>query len=120
MIFADFAVKLFKEAVMQVKASSGHEAIFIALVVLVLSMVGLSQAHLPGALHNTAIFLVAGIMSVLVAMRYMGLRIEGKLVWTMVLVSLLLFAILCVVLIPDLVWRLNLPGQAAPPPIEGH
>ncbi len=76
-------------------------AIFSALVVLVLCAVGIFFLHLPIVLNNLAIFSVAILMAGLVFFQYMDLKSEGKLIYWIMVIPMVLFAILFVLFIPD-------------------
>lgn len=83
-------------------APAKHSSIFALLVVLALCSVGVTLVHLSVALNNVVIFAIAFLMAGLVVLHYMGLRLEGPLVvWTF-LISIILFAILVVTLMPDI------------------
>ena len=87
---------------MDSKTSSGnHTAIFSALVVLALCGVGIFFLHLPVLLNNFAIFAVAIVMAGLVFFQYMDLKSEGKLIYWIMVIPMVLFAILFVLFIPD-------------------
>jgi hypothetical protein len=90
---------------LQNTVSDKHGGIFALLVALALLMTGVSFIHLSGPAHNAVLFGVAGLMAVLVGLQYMGLRRSPMLVYEIILVAFLLFAMLVVILIPDLVWH---------------
>jgi caa(3)-type oxidase subunit IV len=83
-------------------ASMNHGPIFILLVALVFSSVGVHLLHLSPAVNNWMVLGIACVMAGLVVAHYMGLKWEGILVDWIVVVPLVLFAILMVVLLPDL------------------
>ena len=82
-------------------ASASHGVVFTLLVVLVLCAVGSTQLHLSPLMNNLIIFSIAFIMAGLVTAQYMGLRIEGPLILWIVFIPTLLFAILVILLMPD-------------------
>lgn len=88
---------------MSVSASkSNHELVYFALVILALVTVGASLLHLPGNENVYLIFGLALIQSLLVAVQYMGLKLEGVMVYALVIIPLILFAILVFLCIPDI------------------
>ena len=90
-------------------SKSNHELVYIALVVLALVTVGASFLHLPGYENVYLIFGLAVVQCLLVALQYMGLKIEGIMVYGLVIVPLILFAILVFLCIPDIAhYPLNL------------
>ena len=80
---------------------NNHSAIFSVLVVLALSSVGISFLHLPVLANNLAIFSVAVVMAGLVFFQYMDLKSEGKLIYWIMIIPIILFGILFVLFIPD-------------------
>ncbi|HVZ79720.1 MAG TPA: hypothetical protein VHE12_02835 [bacterium] len=82
-------------------ASANHSAIFTSLVVLVLCSVGIFFLHLPIMMNNLAIFAVAVVMASLVFFQYMGLKMEGKLIYWTLVIPCVLFGILVVLFTPD-------------------
>lgn len=86
-------------------ASSNHSLIYALLVVLAISIVGVSKLHLALVPHNLAIFAIATVMAVLVAIQYMGLKVEGALVYWLMVIPFVIFAIFVFTLIPEFVWN---------------
>lgn len=87
---------------MNSKPAASHSVIFSSLVALVLLLVGVSFLPLSALFHNLIIFGIALVMAGLVLGQYMGLRLEGPLVvWTFV-VPVILFAIIVILLMPDI------------------
>jgi hypothetical protein len=82
-------------------SKTNHSMIFSALVVLALCSVGIFFLHMPTMMNNLAIFTVAVVMASLVFFQYMGLKIEGKLVYWTLVIPCVLFGILLVLFIPD-------------------
>lgn len=82
-------------------SNSNHSVIFSALVVLALCSVGIFFLHLPTMMNNLAIFGVAAAMASLVFFQYMGLKMEGKLIYWTLVIPCVLFGILVVLFIPD-------------------
>jgi hypothetical protein len=78
-----------------------HGTIFSMLVVLALSAVGVTYLHLPVMSNNLAVFAVAFVMAALVFFQYMELKLEGKLIYWVMIIPCVLFVILVVLLIPD-------------------
>jgi caa(3)-type oxidase subunit IV len=70
-----------------------------------LAVVSLAAGALPGGRTVAAVVLfgAAGVKAVLVALNFMHLRFEPRLIYAMVLVPLLFAAILAVALVPDFV-----------------
>ncbi|HTA77526.1 MAG TPA: cytochrome C oxidase subunit IV family protein [bacterium] len=88
---------------MSVSASkSNHELVYVALVILALVTVGASFLHLPGNENVYLIFGLALVQALLVAIQYMGLKLEGVMVYGLVIIPLILFAILVFLCIPDI------------------
>ncbi len=88
---------------MSITASkSNHELVYITLVILAFVTVGASFLHLPGNENVYLIFGLATIQCLLVALQYMGLKVEGVIVYGFVIVPLILFAILVFLCIPDI------------------
>ena len=85
--------------------TSNHTMIYTLLVVLAISTVGITFLHLPLVTHNTLLFTIAFVMAALVAVQYMNLKVEGALIYWLVGVPFLLFAILVFTLIPEFVWH---------------
>ena len=83
------------------KSPTSHTLVFSFLVALVLCAVGVSLLHLPPLANNLAIFAVAFVMAGLVVAQYMDLRMEGLTVKLVVAVPVILFAILVILLMPD-------------------
>ena len=81
---------------------TSHTVVFSLLVVLVLCAVGVSLLHLPPLTNNFAIFAIAFVMAGLVVVQYMGLKMEGPTVRLVVAVPVVLFAILVILLMPDI------------------
>lgn len=86
---------------MSSKTSSNHAAVFSSLMVLSLCAVGVTFLHLSILANNLAIFGVAVVMAGLVVFQYMNLKGEGILIYWVILVPLVLFAILVFLLMPD-------------------
>lgn len=87
---------------MQTQTSkTNHSMIFTALVVLAFCSVGIFFLRMPTLMNNLAIFAVALVMAALVFFQYMGLKIEGKLIYWTLLIPFVLFGILVVLFIPD-------------------
>ncbi len=82
-------------------ANSKHGMVFGALVAMALSSVGIVFLHLPGLTQNIAVFSVAFLMAGLVFFQYMDLKSEGKLIYWIMVIPFVLFAILVVLFIPD-------------------
>jgi len=78
-----------------------HGFVFSSLVVLVFCSVGVSLLHLSPAINNLVIFAIAFFMAALVALQYMGLRLEGPLVVWLVIIPSVLFVIVVVLMMPD-------------------
>lgn len=83
-------------------STAPHGVIFSSLVALVLCAVGFSLMHLPPLANNVIVLAIAFVMAGLVVTQYMGLKIEGGVVRLVVLVPIILFAILVMVLMPDI------------------
>lgn len=83
-------------------ASMNHGPIFTLLVALVFSSVGIHLLNLSPIVNNLIVLGIALAMAGLVVARYMGLKWEGRLVDWLVVVPLVLFAILMLILLPDL------------------
>jgi len=83
-------------------SKSNHELVYVALVILALVTVGASFLHLPGNENVYLIFGLATVQCLLVAFQYMGLKLEGVMVYGLVIVPLILFAILVFLCIPDI------------------
>jgi caa(3)-type oxidase subunit IV len=83
-------------------SKSNHELVYITLVILALVTVGASFLRLPGNENVYLIFGLATIQCLLVALQYMGLKVEGVIVYGFVIVPLILFAILVFLCIPDI------------------
>lgn len=106
---------------MKISASaSNHGVIFTLLVILALTTVGLHLLNFQGMGNNLAVFGVATVMAALVGMQYMGLKLEGPIVVSMVVVSFVLFAILVGVLIPDFVLDHTAPAFPGASSGSGH
>jgi caa(3)-type oxidase subunit IV len=86
---------------MNAPTSSNHTAVFISLIVLVLCAVGVTFLHLSVMTQNFSIFGVAAVMASLVFFQYMNLKSEGHLIYWLTIIPLVLFAILVVLLMPD-------------------
>ncbi len=83
-------------------SKSNHELVYGALVILALVTVGSSFLHLPGIEGVCLIFALAFIQAFLVLLQYMGLKIEGVMVYALMIIPLILFAILVFLCIPDI------------------
>jgi caa(3)-type oxidase subunit IV len=83
-------------------SKSNHELVYIALVILALLTVGASFLNLPGNENVYLIFGLAVVQCLLVALQYMGLKIEGIMVYGLMIIPLILFAILVFLCIPDI------------------
>ncbi len=81
--------------------TSNHSVVFSGLVALSLCTVGIFFLHLPTLANNFAIFGVALCMALLVLLQYMNLKAEGGLIYWLMIIPLVLFAILLVLFIPD-------------------
>jgi cytochrome c oxidase subunit IV len=79
-----------------------HKLVYTMLVILALLSVGMGFLHLPAIVNNVAIFTIAFAMAALVVAHYMGLRWEGPIILWTFLVPIILFAILVVLLVPDI------------------
>ena len=86
---------------MSATPNSKHGLIFSVLVIMAFMAVGVTFLHLPLMINNLAIFTVAAVMAALVFFQYMDLKSEGKLIYWVMIVPFVLFAILVVLLIPD-------------------
>ncbi len=86
---------------MSSKTPSNHAAVFSSLVVLSLSSVGIFFLHMPILANNLAIFAVAIVMAGLVFFQYMDLKDEGSIIYWVIIIPFVLFAILVILLIPD-------------------
>ena len=86
---------------MNSKTTSNHVAVFSSLVVLSLCAVGITFLHLSVIANNLAIFGVAMVMAGLVVFQYMNLKAETSIIYWVVIIPLVLFAILVFLLIPD-------------------
>jgi caa(3)-type oxidase subunit IV len=82
-------------------SSSNHLAVFSSLVVLALCAVGVTFLHLSAVANNLAIFGVAVVMAGLVVFQYMNLKSEGTIIYWVTIIPLVLFAILVILLMPD-------------------
>ena len=82
--------------------SSNHGILYALLVVLVALAAWVSLLHLSPGLNNLAVFGIAFTMAALVLAQYMGLRWEGPLVLWVFAIPVILFAILVVMLLPDI------------------
>lgn len=81
--------------------TSKHAAVFSSLVVLAICSVGIFFLHLSVLANNLAIFTVAVFMAALVLLQYMNLKAEGHLIYWLMIIPMVLFAILFVLFIPD-------------------
>ena len=88
---------------MQANSNSNHSLIYGLLVVLAISIMGVPHLHLSVVPHNAVLFSIAGFMAALVSIQYMGLKLEGALVYWLVGVPFVLFAILVIILVPEFV-----------------
>jgi len=95
------------------KASARHNIVFSILAGFVLLSVGVSLLHLPESINNLIVLGIAFLMACLVAAQYMGLKWEGRLIDVIVVIPLALFALLIIVLIPDI-------GHHSIPFLQGH
>lgn len=86
---------------MSATTKTSHGMIFSMLVVMALSAVGITLLHLSVMMNNLAIFTVAFVMAALVFFQYMELKTEGKLIYWVMVIPCVLFAILVIMLIPD-------------------
>ena len=82
-------------------SATKHGMIFSLLVVMALSAVGVTFLHMGTMANNAAIFTIAFAMAALVFFQYMELKMEGKLIYWIVIIPLVLFAILVVLFMPD-------------------
>ena len=78
-----------------------HGMVFALLVILALFSVGKALLHLPALWNNLVIFGVAFVLAGLVVAQYMGLRMEGPVVIIIFVIPLVLFAIMVILLMPD-------------------
>jgi caa(3)-type oxidase subunit IV len=76
--------------------------VYIALVILALVTVGSSLLHLPGNTGVYVIFVLAFAQAFLVLLQYMGLKIEGFMVYALMIIPLILFAIFVFLCMPDI------------------
>ncbi|HUO57239.1 MAG TPA: cytochrome C oxidase subunit IV family protein [bacterium] len=83
-------------------APANHSMVFSLLVVLALIAVGISQIHLSPVMNNLLVFAIAFVMAGLVVSQYMGLKIEGPLVVWLFVIPIVLFAIMVVLMMPDI------------------
>lgn len=81
--------------------TSNHTVVFSSLVILALCSVGIFFLHLSILANNLAIFAVAVCMASLVLLQYMNLKAEGHLIYWLMVIPMVLFAILLVLFIPD-------------------
>jgi len=79
-----------------------HDLVFTIFVALVFVSVTVSLLHLPVTLNNLIVLGIAFVMAGLVAAQYMGLKWEVPMVDVIVAIPLALFALLVVVLLPDI------------------
>src|SRR5438067_1240115 len=80
-------------------------AIFVALVILTVLTVGIAFKRFESELVNVLLaLLVASIKASLVAMYFMHLKFEGKLIYFIAIVPLILCVILCCALVPDIIF----------------
>jgi cytochrome c oxidase subunit IV len=81
-----------------------YVAIFLALVVLTVVTVAIAFWHAPNELINVALaMLVAIVKGSLVALFFMHLKFEGKLIYLIVIVPLILCVLIIMALIPDII-----------------
>ncbi len=83
-------------------SKSNHGMVYVALVILALVTVGSSLLQFPGNVGIYIIFVLALAQAFLVALQYMGLKIEGYMVYGLIIIPLVLFAILVFLCIPDI------------------
>ncbi len=76
-----------------------------------ISVIG-SVFHLPVKLVNALVFGIAFVKASLVAWNFMHLKSEGRLIYMIALIPVVLFIILVTLLVPDFLVRKN----AIPPP----
>jgi hypothetical protein len=87
---------------MEKKASSASALTYGVLMAMVLLAVGFTYAHLPAVTTNVILFAIATVMALLVVFQYMGIKMEGVLIYATIITPLVLFALLVFVLIPDI------------------
>ena len=81
-------------------ASAKHGLVYGVLFALALLTV-VARLVLSGPVGKIAIFVIAFLMAGLVGVQYMGLKWEGRLIYLVIAIPVVLFIILVVVLIPD-------------------
>ena len=81
-------------------ASAKHGLVYGVLFTLAILTVA-ARLVLSGPTGNITIFAIAFLMAGLVAVQYMGLKWEGRLIYLVIAIPMVLFIILVVVLIPD-------------------
>jgi cytochrome c oxidase subunit 4 len=98
-----------------------YYAIFAALVVLTIVTVAVAFVHIESELVKVLVaLLIASVKASCVAFFFMHLKFEGKLIYLILIVPLLLCVLLVVALIPDIVYgapfdrMTHLPGPQAP------
>jgi cytochrome c oxidase subunit IV len=84
------------------KESVKHGFVFVQLIFLALLSVGVRWMPLSGGAHNFLVFGIAFSMAALVLVQYMGLNWRDTLLFWIFMVPVILFAVLVVLLIPDI------------------
>jgi cytochrome c oxidase subunit 4 len=88
-----------------VRHHPNYVAVWYWLVGLAIFSVLVSSLPLPQTLAMVVIFVAAVVKAALVALYYMHLRSERLLLYALVVVPLVFFAILLLVLFPDIAWH---------------
>lgn len=83
-------------------SKSNHELVFGALVILAALTIASSFLQLPGDWGVVLIIGLAVVQAFLVSLQYMGLKLEGVMVYGLVIIPLALFAVLVFLCIPDI------------------
>jgi cytochrome c oxidase subunit 4 len=90
--------------------------IFLVLVALTIVTVMIAMKRFDNELINLALaMLVASIKAICVAMYFMHLKFEGKLIYLILIVPLILCVILMAALVPDIVFAAPFNGMTAHP-----
>ena len=98
-----------------------YYAIFGLLVVLTIVTVGVAFLDIHNELVKVLLALtIASIKASAVALFFMHLKFEGKLIYLILIVPLLLCILLCCALIPDIVYGTPFNGPTPLPGVSGH
>jgi len=82
-----------------------------------ISVVG-SVFHLPAVFVNTLVFGIAFVKASLVAWHFMHIKNEGRLIYMIAVIPVVLFIILVTILVPDFLIRKNAIPPPTPPPAQ--